>query len=44
MVAVLGHIHSAARELKYTKNSIHKCYNQCYSFQTVDTLQQTKIW
>ena len=27
MVAVLVHVHCAARESKYTKNSIHKCYN-----------------
>ena len=27
MVCVLGHVHGAARESKYTKNSIHKCYN-----------------
>ena len=27
IVAVLDHVHSAARESKYTKNRIHKCYN-----------------
>ena len=27
MVCVLGHVHGAARESKYTKNRIHKCYN-----------------
>ena len=27
MVAVLVHVHCDARESKYTKNSIHKCYN-----------------
>ena len=27
MVAVLVHVHCAARESKYIKNSIHKCCN-----------------
>ena len=37
MVGVLGHVHSAARESKYNKNSIHKCCNVTLLCATVAT-------
>ena len=43
MVALLEHEHSAARESKYTKNSIHKCYHVTLLKGTVIQIHRMSI-